>query len=102
MDVLSSLSQLLKFVFVFRGVQLFEKERHTVFQCLLHMVDISHPGKPWLVHSEWSSRICEEFHIQGDVERELGIPISPLCDRNNQNIPNSQISKIVLVIDIGL
>ena len=32
----------------------------------------------------------EEFWRQGDREREQGLPISPLCDRQKQGITKSQ------------
>jgi hypothetical protein len=54
------------------------------------MADISHPGKPWDHHTEWTDRLCEEFFLQGDEERKLGRKVSPLCDRYEANIPDSQ------------
>ena len=77
-----------------RGIQLLEKQRHKMFESLLHLVDIAHPGKPWQLHHQWSVRVSEEFYRQGDEETELQVPVSPLCDRNNNNFPTSQISKI--------
>ena len=35
----------------------------------------------------------EEFFNQGDQEKELGLDMSPLCDRNTTQIPQSQIGK---------
>jgi hypothetical protein len=35
--------------------------------------------------------LLEEFFRQGDKERELGLPFSPLCDRNNTLVAESQI-----------
>ena len=31
----------------------------------------------------WSHRACEEFFLQGDRERELGLPVTPAFDRFN-------------------
>jgi hypothetical protein len=33
----------------------------------------------------------EEFFQQGDMEREQGLEFSPLCDRQNTMVPQSQI-----------
>ena len=33
----------------------------------------------------------EEFFKQGDTEREQGLEFSPLCDRHNTMVPQSQI-----------
>ena len=35
----------------------------------------------------------EEFFNQGDREAELGLEYSPLCDRHNTMVPQSQIGK---------
>ncbi|XP_018653649.1 putative calcium/calmodulin-dependent 3,5-cyclic nucleotide phosphodiesterase [Schistosoma mansoni] len=48
---------------------------------IVHCADISHPAKEWALHEQWSDILCEEFFRQGDRERELNLPISPLCDR---------------------
>ena len=54
--------------------------------------DLNHATKPWPQHQEWSQRITDEFWTLGDKERKLGVPISPLCDReNDKDIARSQI-----------
>ena len=60
---------------------------------LLHSADVSHPSKGWEVHHQWTSRCIEEFFVQGDREAEMGLEFSPLCDRNNTMVPQSQIGK---------
>eukprot|EP00741_Cyanophora_paradoxa_P010551 tig00000158_g10202.t1 len=45
------------------------------------VADISNAGRPRYQHVEWTARVSEEFFLQGDEERKLGIPISPYCDR---------------------
>ncbi|CAE7411952.1 PDE1A [Symbiodinium natans] len=52
--------------------------------------DIGHSAKPWDIHRRWSERLVEEFHAQGDVEKGLGLPLSPLCDRHNFDLSKSQ------------
>ena len=43
---------------------------------------------------QWTSRCMEEFFVQGDREAEMGLEYSPLCDRHNTMVPQSQIGKI--------
>ena len=65
---------------------------------LLHAVDVSHPTKDWDLHREWTARCMEEFFKQGDKEREMGLDISPLCDRNTTQVPQSQIGFIDYIV----
>ena len=40
----------------------------------------------------------EEFFEQGDIERDEGLPISFLCDRNTINIPTNQPGFINFIV----
>uniref|UniRef100_A0A4W5PYP4 Phosphodiesterase n=1 Tax=Hucho hucho TaxID=62062 RepID=A0A4W5PYP4_9TELE len=66
---------------------------------LLHTADISHPSKPWGLHSRWTKALMNEFFRQGDREAELGLPFSPLCDRNSTLVAESQIGFIDFIVD---
>jgi hypothetical protein len=61
---------------------------------ILHFCDIANPAKPFDVYKNWMNTVMEEFFRQGDKERQLGIPISFLCDRNTVTIEGSQIGFI--------
>jgi len=63
---------------------------------LLHSCDVSHPAKRWDIHHQWTARCIEEFFKQGDREAELGLEYSPLCDRHNTMVPQSQIGEWAL------
>ncbi|XP_064466301.1 dual specificity calcium/calmodulin-dependent 3',5'-cyclic nucleotide phosphodiesterase 1A-like isoform X10 [Ornithodoros turicata] len=65
---------------------------------LLHCCDISHPCKEWRLHHRWTYLLMEEFFQQGDKEKELGLPYSPLCDRNTTLIAESQIGFIDFIL----
>ena len=66
----------------------------TKVMCMvLHSADVSHPTKCWALHREWTARCMEEFFNQGDREKEMGLDVSPLCDRNTTQVPQSQIGK---------
>ena len=47
----------------------------------LHAADMSDPAKPVASAIEWAARAMEELFAQGDLEAELGLPISPFMDR---------------------
>ncbi|KPP79059.1 calcium/calmodulin-dependent 3',5'-cyclic nucleotide phosphodiesterase 1B-like [Scleropages formosus] len=100
-------------------------EKPKALSLLLHTADISHPIKPWRLHSRWTKALMEEFfrqvcihftenHIygfflfgsliviicaallcKGDREKVLGLPLSPLCDRKNTLVAQSQIGNVL-------
>ena len=65
---------------------------------LLHSADVSNPAKRQDVTIYWAEKALFEFFLQGDREKEMGLPVSPLCDRTTVKKPDSQIgfSKFVI------
>lgn len=61
---------------------------------MLHAIDIGHAAKPFKLELLWADLVTQEFHNQGDKEKELGLPISFLCDRKSTNLPASQMGFI--------
>uniref|UniRef100_A0A6Q2XTF6 Phosphodiesterase n=1 Tax=Esox lucius TaxID=8010 RepID=A0A6Q2XTF6_ESOLU len=74
-------------------------EKPKALSLLLHTADISHPSKPWALHSRWTKALMDEFFRQGDREAELGLPFSPLCDRNSTLVAESQIGFIDFIVE---
>jgi len=63
---------------------------------MLHCADLSNPAKPMHIYREWVNRVMEEFFRQGDRERELGVDVSPMCDRYTVKSANAQVSRRAL------
>ncbi len=42
--------------------------------------------------------VCVCVCVQGDQERALGLPISPLCDRNGLGVTKSQVGFFEVVV----
>ncbi|KAK7573441.1 hypothetical protein V9T40_010632 [Parthenolecanium corni] len=74
-------------------------DKSKALSLVLHCCDISHPAKRWDLHHQWTERLLEEFFRQGDEERKLGLPFSPLCDRNNTLVAESQIGFIDFIVE---
>ncbi|XP_022175745.1 calcium/calmodulin-dependent 3',5'-cyclic nucleotide phosphodiesterase 1A-like isoform X1 [Myzus persicae] len=74
-------------------------DKSKAMSMVLHCADISHPAKEWELHYRWTSQLLEEFFLQGDMEKKLGLPFSPLCDRNNTLIAESQIGFIEFIVE---
>lgn len=77
-------------------------DKSKILSLVLHCCDVAHPSKPWLLHRRWTDLLLEEFFRQGDNEKELGLPYSPLCDRNNTLVAESQIGFIEFIVDPSL
>lgn len=65
---------------------------------IIHVADISNCAKPYRSSINWSYRVMEEFFRQGDKEKELSLPLSPLCNRESTSIAISQSNFIKFVI----
>merc|ERR1712032_1549835 len=64
----------------------------------LHFSDVSNPMKPFPICRKWAWHIMDEFFLQGDQEKDLGIAVQPLNDRDTVNRPYSQVGFIEFFI----
>jgi hypothetical protein len=74
------------------------KNRLFLQETFLHAADLSNPLKKFSAYEKWVARITDEFCAQGDKEVELGMAVSPMCDRKNINIPSMQLGFIRFII----
>jgi hypothetical protein len=58
---------------------------------LLHVADISNPGRDWDTCERWAGLVMNEFFSQGDLEKKLGLAVSMNCDREKVLVPFAQI-----------
>ena len=65
---------------------------------MIHLADLSNPTKPIGLYQNWNQRIMEEYWRQGDRERDLGLELSPMCDRDNVTLEKSQVPILVIVL----
>jgi cAMP-specific phosphodiesterase 4 len=72
-------------------------DRIQVLECLLHCADVSNPARPSALSIQWTDCIVEEFYCQGDEERRLGLPVSPMMDRHNPSVEKSQVAFIEVI-----
>lgn len=57
-------------------------DRRIVSHCYLKAADLGHAALTMELHEQWAIRLLQEFYNQGDEERTLGVPISPMCERS--------------------
>mmetsp|Transcript_23687 Transcript_23687/g.53869 ORF Transcript_23687/g.53869 Transcript_23687/m.53869 type:complete len:163 (-) Transcript_23687:1596-2084(-) len=59
---------------------------------VIKWADLGHVAKPTRLHVAWTELVTQEFWALGDHERQLGMPISPFCDRHkDSNIAKNQV-----------
>lgn len=68
-----------------------QNDHEQTLRLLFRAADINHSAKEWRMHEMWTRRIVQEFFLQGDHEKGLGMKVSPLCDRDTVSVPSSQV-----------
>ncbi|CAD5210311.1 unnamed protein product [Bursaphelenchus okinawaensis] len=76
-----------------------EADRVLVSQMLIKFADINSPAKPYLLHRQWTDRICQEFYEQGDEEKTRNMAVSPYMDRNEPAVAKLQDSFIAHIVN---
>jgi hypothetical protein len=64
----------------------------------LHVSDVSNPVKPFFICKAWAWQVLEEFFMQGDREKEIGITVQMLNDREKVNRAFSQVGFIEFLV----
>jgi hypothetical protein len=72
---------------------------HTALVVLLHASDVSNPAKPWHLYQAWLGLLMEEFYLQGDNEKKIGLPVTYAMDRNAPvQMPKFQTGFIMAIV----
>ena len=81
-----------KFEFLNEDKESIKSEQQIILDFFIHTADLAHNSKLFKISLKWVELLSEEFWLQGDKEKSLGISISFLCDRNKVNIPKNQVN----------
>ena len=76
---------------------LFDQQQE-LLSFVIHSADISHNTKKFEISKKWTDLLFDEFYAQGDLEKQLNLPVSFNCDRLTVDIPPSQVGFIKGVI----
>lgn len=68
-----------------------ESFKMLALQLTLKCADLGHGAKKLEIHKEWTELITKEFFKQGDTERELGMTVGIMFDREKVIVSHSQI-----------
>ncbi|CAK0861549.1 unnamed protein product [Prorocentrum cordatum] len=78
----------------------FVERKLFLLETVLHAADLSSPCRPRSIMLGWTQRVLAEFWSQGDEEIRLGLPVSPLCDRQAglATVPKGQLGFLQFVV----
>lgn len=74
------------------------EDRMLLYKIMIKCSDVSNPSKDLMLYEPWCKLIMEEFVRQGDMEKKLGLPVSPYMDRDNMNVPSCQLGFMDYVV----
>ena len=80
-----------KFEFLSTDKESIKSEQQSILDFFIHTADLAHNSKLFKISLKWVELLSEEFWLQGDKEKSLGINVSYLCDRNKVNVPKDQV-----------
>ena len=81
-----------KFEFLSTDKESIKTEQQSFLDFFIHTADLGHNSKLFNISLKWVELLSEEFWLQGDKEKSLGISVSFLCDRNKVNVPKDQVN----------
>ena len=81
-----------KYEFISDDKDSIKEEQQCLLDFFIHTADLAHNSKLFKISLKWVELLSEEFWLQGDKEKSLGINVSFLCDRNDINIPKGQVN----------
>ena len=70
------------------------EEKQALFDYFIHTADLGHNTKIFDIIIKWVKLLSEEFWKQGNIEKQKNLSISFLCNRENTNVPKSQVGFI--------
>ena len=83
-----------KFEFINDDKESMKNDQQCLLDFFIHSADLAHNTKLFDISLKWVELLSEEFWLQGDKEKSLGLPVSFLCDRKDMNVPSSQVNFI--------
>lgn len=74
-----------------------DEERILLCSALIKCADISNVARPFHWGTQWAELLVKEFTSQGDLEKELGMSVLPMNDRDKVVLEDTQIDFIRFV-----
>lgn len=78
--------------------KVYKEHTKDLMSFMIHCADISNPSKEFEIYSQWTDMIITEFFNEGDLEKQEGLPVNAMCDRDLVSVPKAQIGFINFVV----
>lgn len=75
-----------------------EEDATALLAIALRMADMSWTCRPLHQYLQWSEKFMGELFLQGDLERQMGLPVSPLCERDILNTSKAQLAYLLVIV----
>lgn len=73
------------------------EDKLSILAMALKVADLGHAAKSTDLHDKWTNLVMEEYFRQGDLEKEMKLPVSIYCDRMTTDIPRCQAGFLKIV-----
>lgn len=68
-----------------------QTDRMLLCRTAMKCADLSHLIRPFPVACAWEELLCTEFFMQGDMEADRGLSVTPSMNRQKLDVPTSQV-----------
>lgn len=74
-----------------------QEDRNHMMSVALRVADLSWTCRPLQTYLKWSEKFLEEYFVQGDLEKQIGLGVSCFCDRDVVNTTKTNLSFTMVV-----
>ncbi len=75
-----------------------EEDKLVIMSNLIRFADISWTTRNTNYFFRWVDKFNDEFFAQGDLEREMGMDISPICDRDFVDTSKVNVAFMIVIV----
>lgn len=90
--------RLIGFTNMFEDPEMTEADKRIGLVSVMMAADMGFYTMRLDTHMTWMERLSQEMVLQGDDEKALGLPISPMCDRETQDVSAMAVGMIKLLV----
>jgi len=75
-----------------------EEDNLVLLAISLRLADLSWTCRPLNNYLRWVERFQDEMSNQGELEKQMGLPVSPFCDTDTRHAEKSQLAYLVAIV----